>query len=72
MSTPKKTPVNVAVEPVFVNKTVAASLLGIGATKLDQLIRDGRLAAHKIDGSTVISPEELRRFAATCPAWEPK
>lgn len=71
MSRPKPL-VAVALEPVFVDKSTAAQALGnISMRKLEELIRAGRINPQVIDGRTVVTPDELRRFAAACPSWEP-
>ncbi|WP_301119903.1 hypothetical protein [Mycolicibacterium fortuitum] len=63
----------VAVEPVLVGKPVAAAMLGgISEFKLDELVRAGLIKAQRIDRRVVFSPDELRRYAAACPEWEPK
>ena len=62
----------VAIEPVLVDFSVAARMLGgISERKLQDLVRDGRLGAQTIDKRVVFSVDELRRFATDCPAWEP-
>lgn len=62
----------VAVEPAFLDKTTVCSMLGnISIDKLDQLIRSGEIVAQKVGKRVVITPDEVRRFAAECPSWEP-
>jgi hypothetical protein len=71
--TVKPPPVDVAVEPVFIDVKTTQRLLGnISRAKLNELVRAGRINPHMIDGRVVFTPAEVRRFAATCPAWEPK
>lgn len=62
----------VAVEPAFLDKTAVCVMLGnISIDKLDQLIRSGDIIAQKVGKRVVITPDEVRRFAAECPSWEP-
>ncbi|PJE23633.1 MAG: hypothetical protein CK431_10275 [Mycobacterium sp.] len=71
MSRPKAD-VTVTFEPVFIDKPTAARALGnISVRKLEELIRAGRINPQVIDGRTVLTPDELRRFATACPSWEP-
>lgn len=64
--------VAVTVEPAFVDKAGAAQMLGnISERKLNELIADGRINPQTIDARVVFTPDEVRRFAAACPAWEP-
>jgi hypothetical protein len=77
-SSPNKTPavvniVNVDTEPVLVDKRTACRLLGnIAERTLRQLVHDGELNARKLGTRTVFEPDELRRFAAALPSWEPE
>ena len=65
--------VTVALEPVLVDKETAAQALGnISIVKLEELMRAGRINPQIIDRRVVFTPDELRRFAAECPAWEPR
>lgn len=43
----------------------AAHALGIGRSKLFQLIADGRLKAVSIDGRRLVHRDELERYAAS-------
>lgn len=52
----------VAVAPVAVKRSVAAKMLGIGVTKLDALVREGKLKTA--EDSHLIPVAELRRYAA--------
>ncbi|WP_240483010.1 MULTISPECIES: helix-turn-helix domain-containing protein [unclassified Mycobacteroides] len=64
--------INVGMEPIFVPKKVAAAALGeISLNKLNELIRTGRINPRVLDGRVMFTPEELRRFAAELPSWEP-
>jgi len=65
--------VDITLEPVLVDTNAACELLGgISKSTLDTLIIDGRITPKRIGTRVLITPEELRRFAATCPDWEPK
>ncbi|DAZ90291.1 MerR family transcriptional regulator [Mycobacteroides abscessus] len=62
----------VQMEPIFVGKKTAARALGeISMNKLNELIRAGRINPRILDGRVMFAPEELRRFAADLPSWEP-
>lgn len=45
----------------------ASSALGIGRSKLYELIADGKLTPRKLGRRTLISLEELQAFAASLP-----
>lgn len=45
---------------------------GIGERKFYQLLNSRRLKAVKLDGSTFIHDDEIRRFTETLPAYEPR
>ncbi|WP_396929197.1 hypothetical protein [Mycolicibacterium sp.] len=62
----------VTIEPAFVDKPTACQMLGnISIDKLDQLIRCGEIIAQRLGKRVVITPAEVRWFAAACPSWEP-
>lgn len=64
--------VQVILEPVFVNKEATmAALGGISLRKLNELMKAGRINPQVLDGRVMFTPDEIRRFAAECPAWEP-
>jgi hypothetical protein len=48
--------------PVAVKRSVAAKMLGVGLTKLDALVREGKLKTA--EDSHLIPVVELRRYAA--------
>jgi hypothetical protein len=50
----------------------AAERVDLGTTKIWQLIGDGRLAAIKIDGRTLITEEALRELLAQSPLAVPE
>ena len=52
-----------APRPRFWRAGAVAGQLGISVRKVWKLIEEKRLRAQKIDGCTVISEEELERFA---------
>ncbi|PKQ59815.1 hypothetical protein B5566_02705 [Mycobacterium sp. MHSD3] len=59
-------------EPVFVNKEATmAALGGISLSKLNELIKAGRINPQVLDGRVMFAPDEIRRFAAECPFLEP-
>jgi hypothetical protein len=65
--------VNVTVEPALADKHTACRILaGISLRSLMQLVAEGRLNARKLGSRTVFEVDELRRFAASLPSWEPK
>ena len=67
------TAVNVNVEPALADKdTACAMLAGICPRALMQLVAEGHLNARKLGSRTVFEVDELRRFAASLPSWEPK
>ena len=62
----------VAIEPVTVDKETACRMLGIGHTQLMGFVVDGDLAAVKLGRRTVFRVDDLKRFAAQLPSWEPQ
>jgi len=44
---------------------------GIGSRKFYELLNSGRLKAVKLDGSTFVHADEIRRFTETLPAYQP-
>lgn len=65
--------VQVVMEPAFLGKEATALALGgISIRKLDEFVRAGDINPQVIAGRVVFTPEEIRRFAATMPAWEPR
>lgn len=64
--------ITVSVEPVTVDKETACAMLGIGERMLMDLCTSGELNARKLRSRTVFAVEDLKRFAATLPSWEPK
>lgn len=64
--------VDVAVEPVLADKGTACAILGgIAQRHLMKLVANGDLGARKLGTRTVFEVDELRRFAAALPSWEP-
>jgi excisionase family DNA binding protein len=64
--------VNVTAELVLADKQTACRLLGnIAERTLRQLVHDGELSARKLGSRTMFELDELRRFAAALPSWEP-
>ncbi len=59
-------------EPVFLNKEDTLTALGgISLRKLNELMKAGRIIPRMLDGRIMFTPDEIRRFAAECPTWEP-
>lgn len=55
--------------PLGLGREVAAQFLGIGASKFDELVKDGRMPPPKrIDGRKVWSRPELETFFSALPA----
>lgn len=68
-----KPDVVVSVLPLLLDKETTAQMLGgISVYKLDELVRAGRISAKQIDRRVVFEVDEVRRFAAECPSWEPR
>lgn len=62
----------ITMEPLLLSRDEAAAALGgISTSKLDELYKAGRINPRVLDGRVMFAPDELRRFAAECPAWEP-
>lgn len=57
--------VDASAQPKAVKRTVAARLLGIGVTKLDALVRDGKLATA--EDVRLIPMREIERYCAPRP-----
>ena len=73
MSMTEQSIVTVTIEPALTDKeTACAMLAGIAERKLMQLVAEGQLNARKLGSRTVFEVDELRRFAASLPSWEPK
>lgn len=61
-----------AAAPVLVDKRTAAGLLGgISVRALMNLLETNQLSARKLGSRTMFEVDELRRFAAALPSWEP-
>jgi excisionase family DNA binding protein len=58
------------VEPRLVDRQAAAAALGIGLTKLRELIRRGELRQVTIDGRCLVPVAELDRYVAELVARE--
>jgi excisionase family DNA binding protein len=55
----------VSTRPLLWRKSVAAQALGVCPDKIEDLIRDGRLAAVRVGRLTQISDESLRAYVAS-------
>ena len=60
-------------EPLLYDRQQVQRLLGnISRTKLYQLVKDGQINPLRIGGKVVFTPDEVRRYVATLPSWEPR
>ena len=50
----------------------ACSLIGIGKSKLYIELAEDRLSAKRLGSRTLILDEELRRYIAALPGWDPE
>lgn len=55
--------------PIALTTAEAARSLGIGKTKLFQLIANGTLPAIRLGGRTLVRREDLEAFTAQLPRW---
>lgn len=63
----------VTVEPALADKQTACTILGgIAARTLMSLVAEGEINARKLGSRTVFEIDELRRYAAQLPSWEPR
>lgn len=51
--------------------TQAAQRLGISRSTLYEELRTGRLRGRKIGNATVITADEIDRYLASLPPWQP-
>lgn len=58
------TPVLVSVEPIAVSLNQAASLLGIGRSTMEDLVRRGEVPAKKIGARVTVNYRGLREWHA--------
>jgi excisionase family DNA binding protein len=56
--------------PLALTTAEAARSLGIGKTKLFELIGSGALPAIRLGGRTLIRREDLEAFTAQLPRWK--
>jgi excisionase family DNA binding protein len=57
------------IQPLALTTAEAARSLGIGKTKLFELIGSGALPAVRLGGRTLIRREDLEAFTAQLPLW---
>lgn len=57
-------------QPLVLTTADAARSLGIGKTKLFELIGSGALPAIRLGGRTLIRREDLETFTAQLPRWK--
>ena len=60
-----------AIESLTLSPRQAATFLGIGKTKLIELVRAGRIKAKSLDGRIRVSTESLAAFHASLPDYTP-
>ena len=53
------------------SRAEAAHYLDVSTSRIDTLIRSGQLAALREGASVKIATQELDRYIADLPAWEP-
>jgi hypothetical protein len=58
--------------PRFVRVKTALPLVGIGKSKLYELLRSGRITAIRLDGATLIDLHSVARLFSQCPAVVPQ
>jgi excisionase family DNA binding protein len=61
-----------AIAPVALTTAEAARSLGIGKTKLFELITSGALPAVRLGGRTLVRRDDLEAFTARLPRWAPR
>ena len=52
-------------EPLFISVPEAAQALGVGLTKINELISSGELRAAKIGTRRLVSVDDLKAFATS-------
>jgi hypothetical protein len=60
---PSPTPSAIPPGAIFVTVKQAMAALGLGRTKVNEMMNDGRLVRQKVDRSTLIEVESIRRLA---------
>jgi excisionase family DNA binding protein len=60
-----------AIESLTMSPRQAAAFLGIGKTKLIELVRTGRIKAKSLDGRIRVSTDSLAEFHAGLPDYTP-
>lgn len=64
--------ITVNVEPALVDITTACAMLGgISRRALDGFVTRGAITPKRVGSRVLFQPDEIRRFAASCPDWEP-
>jgi excisionase family DNA binding protein len=61
----------VTVRPVLVDKKTAAQMLGISLSTVNRMIDNGEIGPVALRGRVLFRVDELERFAAELPSWEP-
>ena len=57
-------------EPILIDTKTAKQMLGVGTTKLYELMADGSVKFVKVGRSTLFRPADLRSFADSLPYGE--
>jgi hypothetical protein len=63
---------NDVIEPALVAFAKACQLLSMGKDTLRAEMVAGRINAQLVGKKIVFRPDELRRYAAELPSWEPR
>jgi hypothetical protein len=58
------------IEPIAVGIPDALHMIGIGRTKLHELMNAGQIRAIRVAGRTLIDVASLRALVATAPDWK--
>lgn len=59
-------------EPFLYDFATACEMLGISGVTLREKMHAGLIAAQRDGKKILFQPDELRRYAADLPSWEPK
>ena len=59
------------IRPLLVTTREACEILGVGRTKLHELLSTGELRARKLGRATRIEMASLEEYAAALPRWKP-
>ena len=59
------------IKRLTVGPVEAATLLGISRSSIYELLREGKLPAYKLGGKTIIVIDDIMKFLAHLPRYEP-